>query len=326
MKHIPVINLKDFEQGDEARSNLVKTVGQAFHDIGFVFLRIPEIQSVLEPVFEQFKNLFDLSEDIKKKYARPDIHYQRGWLPYYSETGAECRKAGADEKGLPDAKEGWFTGSPTMSPQHPLVERFPAAYPANVWPSEAPEFRDANEELYERLFTYGRGLLRVLAVYLEQPEDYFEQMVIDSPTVLRAIHYLRVAPEEVGNTVWACKHTDINLITVLPGSTRKGLWIKRRDGQWIPGTAPEGCVIVQVGDMLQYVTGGHFLSAWHEVRAPDHSTEKGRISAALFIHARSDFLFEPFVDESQKEEYPAITSYEILIKRLRDLGLYTGDN
>ena len=138
---------------------------------------------------------------------------------------------------------------------------------------------------------------------------------------MRAIHYPPVTPDMVGNVVWGCMHTDINLVTVLPPSTRSGLRIRRRDGQWIPGAAPADCVIVQVADMLDYLTGGELMSAAHEVKAPDQPTTEGRISAAHFMHARSDVKLEPKVQGPDAAAYPPITAGELLLKRLRAIGL-----
>ena len=309
MKEIPVVDLNDFDTSNEIEfDKSVKVLSQAFHDIGFIFVRAPEITKMLPPIYEQFRRVFDLPHDVKARYAHPEIHYQRGWTPPFQELAIACKYKGHDGGPLPDAKENWFMG-PDFPAEHHLVREYPQDYPPNIWPEEVPGLRPAMEELYEILFDLGKRALSVLGVGMGKERDYFYEMVCESPTVMRAIHYPRVTAEQVGNIAWACTHTDINFITVLPASTKPGLWIRRRDGEWIPGNAPEGCVIVQVGDMLQHLTENYFVSAPHEVRAPDKETFEGRLSAALFIHARSDV------------NLGSITAHEFLLRRLREIGL-----
>lgn len=305
LTEIPVIEIADLRNSDE-RS--IETLGHAFHDIGFCFIRMPEVTAILPRVFNEFRKVFDLSEATKGKYAHPEIFYQRGWTPPFTELALACKG-----KGLPDAKENWFIG--------PEFKNNPARqasfnYAENIWPKEVPGFKKVMRELYQALYGCGQDVLRGIGRYMSKPDGYFDEMIKDGPTLLRALHYPPVREDQVGKIIWGCQHTDINLATVLPASTREGLWIRRRDGKWIPGNAPENCVISQVGDMLQYLTAREFISAWHEVRAPNHPTTEGRLSAAIFIHAHPDFIFDP-----GNPRFPPITASELLFKRLKATGL-----
>lgn len=310
LKEIPVIEI-------DGRRPAGDVIGEAFHDIGFVFVRAPWITHSLAAAYAEFKKVFALPAEVKQQYARKDIHYQRGWTPPRAE------KAIAEKQY--DEKENWFMG-PDFGPDHPLVRQFPDLYHANIWPKEVPSFAPLMKDLYSQLFDVGRVVLRLTGRNLEGVAfaDHLEEIVQNSPTVMRAIYYPPISEEQVGKVVWGGKHTDINLITVLPASTRSGLWIQRRDGEWIPGTAPEGCVIVQVADMLEYLTGGYLRSAMHEVRAPQEPTAEGRYSAALFIHARSNVVLEPnerYLEDATRHLYPPTTAGELLLKRLKEIGL-----
>ena len=59
------------------------------------------------------------------------------------------------------------------------------------------------------------------------------------------------------------------------------------------------------------------MSAAHEVKAPEQPTAEGRISAAHFMHARSDVKLEPLVEGPDAAAYPPTTAGELLLKRLR---------
>lgn len=57
--------------------------------------------------------------------------------------------------------------------------------------------------------------------------------------------------------MWERQHPDGTLVSVLSPSACEELKVKLRGGGWIAGTAPAGYSIAQVGDMLQYLTGGY---------------------------------------------------------------------
>jgi isopenicillin N synthase-like dioxygenase len=323
---IPTIDIKNFEAGGERRRAFTDLTVRALHDIGFVFVSAPpEVSDNLQKMHDAFEKLFDLPEEQKLKYERKKIHRQRGYTPLNQETGILCR--GNDPSGKDDKSnyaENWFIG-PEMNTDAAQAERYAAFYSPNVWPAEVPELQEVIEPVRDGLCDVGRSVMRALAKPLGQDPDYFDEMIKDSPnTLFRPLHYPAVTAEQAPNTIGACQHTDINFTTVLPAPTREGLWVQSRAGAWIPGRAPEGHVIVQVGDMLQHVTGGYFLSAQHEVRSPiaQSPDDKGRYSSALFIHPRPDVMLEPILELTEHpEQYQPITGGNFLLKRLAEIGL-----
>ena len=322
LNEIPVVDMKDFYSEDgRVRDRYIQTVAEGLHDIGFIFVQTPDITPKLPGIYQTYKQVFSLPLDVKMQYARPDIHHQRGYTGQFTEIGIFCQHSGPNGSAQPDAKENFFIG-PNLPPEHSMVQLYPALYAPNVWPKEVPEFQSATTELYGDLFGVGKEVLKALEVYLGYEEGFFEDVVAESPTSLRPLHYPPVTEEQLGSIVWGCEHTDINFVTVLPASTKKGLWVQTRSGTWIPGMAPPGCSLVQVGDMLQYMTGGYFLSAHHKVDAPTEPTTEGRYSSALFIHANSNRTLQ--VDRrlaTNPEQYPDITAADYLYLRLKQIGL-----
>ena len=207
---------------------------------------------------------------------------------------------------------------PELKHDNPVLDFFGDFYPPNIWPDETPGLRPAMEILYTHLHHFGMVALELLETYLNKPEGYFKASTIDAPHLMRAIHYPPVTAEDAAKIQWGCKHTDINFLTVLPVSTRSGLWVRCHDGIWVPGKPDEDCVIVQVGDMLQHHTEGRFRSAVHEVRAPKEGTTEGRFSAAFFTHARPDIVLNPNPTGSR---FRPITAGDYLRKRLKAIGL-----
>jgi isopenicillin N synthase-like dioxygenase len=151
---------------------------------------------------------------------------------------------------------------------------------------------------------------------------FFEEVTRDASTALRPLRYPPVPAARIGEVVWGCRHTDGNLVSVLPPSTGTGLKVKVRGGAWIDAATPPGHSIVQVGDMLQYMTGGHLRSAVHRIDAPDHPTAEARYSAPLFVYPRADVDLRPHPRwAANPARFPSRTAGAFFAERLRRVGL-----
>ena len=104
--------------------------------------------------------------------------------------------------------------------------------------TEVPSFmKRCTLAYFETMEEIGKLLLadiqRGLEGHLDRVPD-FEKMVDKSPnTMLRLLHYPMIDGEDADGAIRAAAHTDINILTVLPASSRLGLQIKSGDG-WIP--------------------------------------------------------------------------------------------
>src|SRR3989344_3213175 len=306
LKEIPVVDLSDLRTDPKA----IELVGQAMHDIGFIFVRTRGITNLLKNVYPEFRKVFDLPEAIKKRYEHEKLDHQVGWTPPKSETALACKKI-LDGEDMPDAKENWFMGPDELTGlnlANPVIAKYPKPYHPNVWPEEVPTFELAMRSLYSSLTVPGLAVMRAISQFLGKDSEYIGNLVIDGPSRMRAIHYPPLKQEEIGKVAWGCKHTDINFVTSLPPSTKSSLWVRRRDGEYILAQPPEDCSLVQTGDMLHRLHK-EFMSTPHEVRAPGKPTDTGRLSAALFFHPRPD------VDLAGK------TAHDFLNERLGDIGL-----
>src|SRR5690606_37804764 len=145
-----------------------------------------------------------------------------------------------------------------------------SSYPENVWPEELPDFKPIALEVYRTIEKAGKEMLKAIALYLELPEDYFEDKVLHGNSTLRQIHYLPIEnPEEVpADAVRAAEHGAINLITLWMGASAVGLEVLRKDGKWIPITALPDQLVVNVGDMLERLTNKKLKSSIHRVVNP----------------------------------------------------------
>ncbi|MGB1954802.1 MAG: 2-oxoglutarate and iron-dependent oxygenase domain-containing protein, partial [Candidatus Poseidoniaceae archaeon] len=101
---LPVADLQDFLSGDEDRRKaFIQTVGDSLSDIGFFALINHGIDlNHIEETYKQAEYFFDLDEETKRSYLRPEISHQRG----YTAFGIEHAK----NNPAPDLKEFWQTG------------------------------------------------------------------------------------------------------------------------------------------------------------------------------------------------------------------------
>ena len=307
---IPSLDLADFKAGDpERKAKFVRDLGAAFNNIGFVSIRNHGLTDDLtDNLYGSVKAFFSADEDTKKKYEFPELHGQRGYVGKNKETAKGFKVA--------DLKEFYHVGQP-----EPIN-----GMPENVFPDEFPDFQKNTVITYQTLENAGRTLLRAIALYLELPEDYFEDKVAHGDSILRAIHYFPLNPDLVQEgAVRAAAHGDINLITLLMGASAEGLEVLRRDSKWIPITALPDQVIVNVGDMLDRLTNHKLKSTIHRVvNPPREKMNSPRYSIPFFMHPRGDMdlsSLESCISTENPKIYEDMTAGAFLDERLRELGL-----
>ena len=128
-------------------------------------------------------------------------------------------------------------------------------------------------------------------------------------SMLRVLHY---PPVPEGQSVLrAAPHEDINFLTILPAADGPGLEIKKRDGSWLTVPNRPEQLLINIGDMLQEVSGGWFPSTTHQVGTPDgEMLARGRMSLPLFLHPRPEVSLSP-----------RHTAASYLDERLHELGV-----
>jgi isopenicillin N synthase-like dioxygenase len=313
---VPSLDLADFTGNDaEKKKKFVAALGEAYNNIGFVAIRNHYLSDGLSAqLYEAIKKFFSLQDSVKQKYEIPGLAGQRGYIGKGKEH-AKGRNTG-------DLKEFYHVGQ-TVIGDDPIQKE----YPDNIWPDELPEFSTIALEVYKQLERTGVQMLRAIALYLNLPENYFEDKVKHGNSILRPIHYFPIEdPDSVpADAVRAAEHGDINLITLLMGASADGLQVLRRDGKWIPITALPEQLVVNVGDMLERLTNKKLKSTIHRVvNPPRHLMNKPRYSIPFFMHPRSEMSLASLpscVDAQHPKLWDDITAGEFLNQRLKEIGL-----
>jgi len=313
---IPSLDLADFTSGDTQRKNkFVQQLGGAYNSIGFVAIKNHYLTDDLSAkLYSTIKKFYALPDATKQKYEIAGLAGQRGYIGKGKEH-AKGRNTG-------DLKEFYHVGQEVLD-NDPIKSE----YPDNVWPLETPEFKETALEVYKRLEKTGVQMLKAIALYLNLPENYFDDKVHHGNSILRPIHYFPIEdPDSVPeDAVRAAEHGDINLITLLMGASADGLQVLRRDGKWISITALPEQLVVNVGDMLERLTNKKLKSTIHRVvNPPRHLMNTPRYSIPFFMHPRSEMdltALPSCVDAQHPKLWDDTTAGEFLNQRLREIGL-----
>jgi isopenicillin N synthase-like dioxygenase len=308
---IPSVDLAEFLSEDAAlKRKFVNEIGDAFTKIGFVAVKNHGLSEDLRlKLYDAIQKFFFQEEYLKQQYEFPELAGQRGYVGKNKETAKGFKK--------PDLKEFYHVGQ--LNPREGMAK--------NVFPQEIPDFETYTKETYQIFENTGKILLQAIALYLDLPENYFEDKVYQGDSILRALHYFPIENPELleEGAVRAAAHGDINLITLLMGASAEGLQVLRSDGKWIAVTALPEQIIINVGDMLDRLTNHKLKSTIHRVvNPPVEKMRTSRFSIPFFMHPRAEMdltCLDSCVDINNPKLYTDMTAGEFLDERLRELGL-----
>jgi isopenicillin N synthase-like dioxygenase len=296
-----------------------QSLGESFERFGFAVLSglfKPDEggldKTLVDKAYLASKTLFALPDAKKQRYIDPAGGGQRGYTAFGIETA----------KGLSayDLKEFWHIGR-DLPKDHPYRDHMGD----NIWPEDIADFKETLLSLYSSLDRLGVSVLRAIALYLNLELTYFDDKVRFGNSILRLLHYPPVTHE--GMSVRAGAHGDINAITLLMGAEEPGLQLLDRDGTWLDITPPEGCIVINIGDMLSRLTNHVLPSTIHRVVNPTEA-RKGfpRYSMPFFLHFDSLFVIKTLpncVTQDRPDQYigQSITALDFLKQRLREIKL-----
>lgn len=289
-----------------------ESLGNSFLETGFALIADHEIpQDVIDENLQASMDFFALPASVKATYDSRHIGGQRGYTAFGTEN--------AKDNPSYDLKEFWHTGP--IVPDDPKLAEI---MPDNVMVKEVENFDKATRAMFEAMTSMCRKLLSSVALFLGLEEDWFDNKTRHANSILRLLHYPAMTTPPEPGSMRAAAHEDINLITILTGAEEKGLQAKHRSGQWLDINPPEGVLVVNVGDMLQRLTGGILPSTTHRVLNP--SPERAavpRYSTPFFMHFDPDYLIEtlPECIEKGGSKFDPILTHDYLFERLREIGL-----
>jgi isopenicillin N synthase-like dioxygenase len=192
---------------------------------------------------------------------------------------------------VPDRKEGLYFGEELGADDPRVLARWPL-HGANLFPDRPAGMRAAVLELIDALTEVGHTVLRGVARGLGLDDNWFDGHLTARPTILfRIFRYPSLPPPGADRlSPWSVgEHTDYGLLTILAQDSSGGLEVRGPDG-WIAAPPVPGAFVVNLGDMLERMTGGRYRSTPHRVR---NLGPGDRLSLPLFLDPAWDAEVRP---------------------------------
>jgi isopenicillin N synthase-like dioxygenase len=186
----------------------------------------------------------------------------------------------------------------------------------NLWPTSVPDFKAAITGYYGEVLQLARRLIRVFAVALDLPENYFDAMVSRPGALANIVHYPPQPPTDP--SIGISPHTDYECFTILCQSNQAGLQVLNPQGEWIMAPPIPGTFVVNIGDMLQRWSNNLFLSTAHRVI---NITGEERYSIPLFFGPNYDTIIEPLstcFNEERPAQYKPVLAGQYVFDRLAE--------
>ncbi len=318
------VDLLAFEQGDDtARLAVIDGVMRSLAT-GFVYCDTDLSETLLDDAYGMLRQFFELDQERKDRWVAPGTHGQAGYTGLLVETAATSE--------VPDWKE-MLNWGPTVPEGHPMRRKYPHRFHDPVLPeADVPGITAVLTEFHDRVFDLQRRFLRIIALGLGTHEHFFDLVLQDGPVLNRAIRYppMATAPRAEGEGAapheWAGSHADINLTTVLPRATTKGLQVDvgtDGDHEWVDAAPPDEHVIVNTGIMLERLSNGIIPSGWHRVVGdPDDDGE--RYSVVQFCHPTPWTILSPLpscVHDDRPVRFAGIEAADLLDQVLYEINL-----
>lgn len=227
------------------------------HDVGFFQLVGHGIDDeFIDRHIEQQRRFFALAEDDKALIDKSLSPQFRGW----ERVGAELTG------GRPDLRE-----QLDLSTEHPV--RGHDLHPAylrldgpNQWlPEEVlPGFRAHMADFFARMSQLADVLLDVFSVGLGLDRGHLRGAFGERPlSFVKLISYPPTPPDGAGVN----PQHDAGFLTLLLQHDVGGLHVRNPDGDWIDVPPRRDAFVVNIGEMLQEMTGNYFVATTHRVIA-----------------------------------------------------------
>jgi isopenicillin N synthase-like dioxygenase len=253
-----LIDIAPFLHGGEAdRLTVARHFGRAFETTGFATIvghGVDEAQ--LEKVYASASAFFALPLEEKLVYAAPEKTKGRGYLP----VGIESVAATLSGETPPDLCEALVFRS---------LRREWSGKTANIWPKNPPDLAPLVRAYYDAVFALTQTLMRMSALALDLPEDYFAATYEDPSFVMRFVNYPdQETPPRKGQLRYGAHHDYGGLTILRQDSAPGGLQIADHDGSWRDATPVPGSFVINVGDLMSRWTNGRWRSTLHRVVNP----------------------------------------------------------
>ncbi|XP_043725955.1 gibberellin 2-beta-dioxygenase 2-like [Telopea speciosissima] len=154
---------------------------------------------------------------------------------------------------------------------------------SNAISSHPSNFSCVVKDYVEAVRELACEILDLMAEGLRVPDkSVFSNLIrhVDSDSLIRLNHY--PSDSDINdNRVGFGEHSDPQIISLLRANEVNGLQILLQDGVWVPVPPDPSSFCINVGDLLQVLTNGRFVSVRHRSMI-SNNTKESRMSIVYF--------------------------------------------
>jgi len=264
---IPIVSLRAIDGSSQERRVLADSVGRVCHEVGFMVVTDHGVDdSVVADVFDLMQRFFALDESERALIDKRRSPHFRGW----EAVGSEFTNNRVDVREQIDIWSEWPAADVAAGPVYDRLLGPNQWMPTDVLIGQ----REITERWMCELAALADRILSLLATSLGLDDDFFVELFGDRPMSLtKMISYPPTPPGGAGVNA----HHDTGFLTLLAPGEVAGLEVQNPAGEWIAVPTVPGSFVVNLGEMLQSMTGNYFVATAHRVIAAEP-----RMSAAYF--------------------------------------------
>ncbi|QRW15977.1 2OG-Fe(II) oxygenase family protein [Rhizoctonia solani] len=281
-----------------------KDVSAAMSNLGFLFIKNADVpnQELVQDMFAISQGFFE-GESLEEKEKVSVTVQNRGWIGNRQEALDTKVHPTGDLKEIDRAfnLSKFTTKGQPMQPLPPTLDKHVKTISA---------FMQSCHELSMRL-------LKCFAQTL-QANDYFTSRHAynsQHSSILRLLYYppSNLSEDQVQGQIRAGAHSDYGSLTLLFQKSLGGLQVQLPNGEWLDAPVVDDAVLVNIGDLFDFWSGGRYPSTVHRVALPTgREASQGRYSIAYFLHPTDDVLLSriPIKDDDKEEQHARNSVYE----------------
>jgi isopenicillin N synthase-like dioxygenase len=318
MAKIPLIDIAPFLHGnDHDKAKVARAFGAAFEEIGFATIvghGVPE--ELVRRTYDTAHEFFALPFEEKLAATSPTRVKTRGYLPVGVESVGRTRNATPP----PDLCESLVFSTLKNEPPD-LPPGTISASLGNIVPARPIHLYPTYREYYLALHDLVLTLMRISAIALDLPENFFTPPMENLRGTLRTVLYPAQPADPLPGQLRYNTHTDYGGFTVLrQDAAPGGLQACTVAGEWIDVLPTPGSFVVNAGDLIGRWTNDRWRSSVHRVVNPplEHRGTK-RLSIVFFSNPPDDALIECIptcASTSNPAKYPPVRAGEYVMSKL----------
>ncbi|KAL4901574.1 hypothetical protein BDW74DRAFT_170035 [Aspergillus multicolor] len=267
---IPIVDLSTLVSPHaHERQKLADLVSRACTEVGFFYIINHGIPGeLIDRTFEAARKFFAMNEEQKMSCYLGKSKNFRGYSPLYGEKASNPELEEPEHGALSEAFDIGYelAGDLRKGPDDPPPQDGYGLHGDNQWPDERllPGFRGVYLDYFSQVLELSRKLIRILALALDQKEDFFDSAVEYPGVASRMLHY-PPQPIEGKGIPGQAAHTDWECFTILAQDHVPGLQVHNNQGKWVLAPPIPGTLVVNIADCLSTWSNFRFKSTVHRV-------------------------------------------------------------